>query len=244
MDKIATHHFLENTASASLAGHTSMRCSRCRLHLHCFGRELPGELLHQLEQHIQTRSIPRGTQVYREGADFNNLYFVREGAFKNLLRNTEGDEFIVGFSLCGDVMGLEGCAEGYHHGRAVSLQDSEICELPYDELLALAADHPSLRNLLQLMTGRALANAQQDRLLLGRYSAEARLWAFLKKISQQLGASDTTSNHFDLPMTREDIAGFLGLQMETVSRAFHKLQSAGLINVQRRRIRMDMRPTS
>jgi len=249
MEKFSPYHVMESRESAShaAAGRAethSKPCSRCKFRMQCFGRELPEELYRQLDQHLQVRHISRGARAYRTGADFNAIYFIRGGAFKNLVRNAQGHEFIVGFALPGDVMGLDGYADGYYTSYPVALQDSEICELPYSELQALSLDSPTLRNVMQFLIGRALARAQQERILLGRLSAEERLWSFLQALSHQLEASDGRAYSFELPMTREDIADFLGLQMETVSRAFHKLHAAGVLNVHRRHVRLNMQPDS
>jgi CRP/FNR family transcriptional regulator, anaerobic regulatory protein len=141
--------------------------------------------------------------------------------------------------MAGDVLGLDGCADGYYGSQAIALQDSVLCEISFEVLNDLSLTYPTLQDSLHRIMSRAIARNQKSMLMLGNLPAEERLLAFLHELSQQFAARGISTTDFDLPMTREDIAGYLGLQMETVSRAFTKLHAEGLINVHRRHVHIE-----
>ena len=213
-------------------------CASCALQTHCFTQYLDDEVLSKLGQIITRRPVPRGTVAYRLGDPFKSLFFIREGFFKNSALNEEGQEFIVGFPMTGDVLGLDGCADGRYNSQALALEDSVVCEIPFEPLETLSRAFPLLQQSLHRIMSREIMRSQKS-LLLGSLAAEERLLAFLHELSQQFAARGISATAFDLPMSREDIAKFLGLKMETVSRAFTKLHAGGLINVHRRHVRMD-----
>jgi CRP/FNR family transcriptional regulator len=206
---------------------------------HCFAQHLDEDVLAHLAQSITHRHVPRGSYVYRMGEPFDTLYFVQAGFFKSAVLNADGQTCIVGFPMAGDVMGLDGCADGRHNSQAMALQDSTVCELPFQSMLALSLSFPALQQSLHRMMSREITRNQKSMLLLGSLPAEEKLLAFLQSLSQRFAAHGIAAGDFNLPMSREDIASYLGLQMETVSRAFTKLHAEGLINVHRRRVRID-----
>jgi len=223
----------------STSTQSAVSCTTCARQTQCFAQELDTDVLLSLAENIRQRPLARGTFAYRSGDAFNTLYFIQEGFCKKALIDDAGQECIVGFSMAGDVLGLDGCAEGCYTSQAVALQDSVVCEIPFTSLLALSFTFPSLQQSLHRIMSREIAHNQKSMLLLGSLPAEEKLLAFLYGLAQQFAVRGIAADAFDLPMSREEIAGFLGLQMETVSRAFTKLHAEGLINVQRRHIRID-----
>lgn len=213
-------------------------CAACALQTHCFTQYINDEALSKLGEIITHRPVPRGTTAYRLTDPFNTVFFIREGFFKTVALNDEGQEFIVGFSMTGDVMGLDGCADGRYSSQAIALEDSMVCEISFESLETLGLTFPILQQSLHRIMSREIIRNQKS-ILLGNLAAEQRLLAFLHELSQQFAARGISATAFDLPMSREDIAGFLGLKMETVSRAFTKLHADGLINVHRRHVRID-----
>jgi CRP/FNR family transcriptional regulator, anaerobic regulatory protein len=213
-------------------------CASCALQTHCFTQYLEDEVLSTLGQIMTRRPVARGTVAYRLADPFKSLFFIHAGFFKTVAPNEEGQEFIVGFPMTGDVMGLDGCADGRYSSQAMALEDSVVCEIPFEALETLSQTFPVLQQSLHRIMSREIIRNQKS-MLLGSLAAEQRLLAFLHELSQQFAARGISANAFDLPMTREDIAGFLGLKMETVSRAFTKLHAEGLINVHRRHVRID-----
>lgn len=215
----------------------SASCVDCAMRDHCFTQRLDDATLLKLEEIITRRRVPRGEIAYGAGDSFSSLFFIHEGFFKECDLNDEGEECVTSFHMAGDVMGLEGIADGAYSSDAVAVQDSIVCEMPFQALQTLA--DPALQQALYRILSREVSHNKKSMLLLGSLPAEERLLAFLHALSQQYAARGVPASAFELPMSRQEIAGYLGLQMETVSRAFTKLHADGVINVRRRHVRID-----
>jgi CRP/FNR family transcriptional regulator len=182
------------------------------------------------------RRVRRGEYLYRLGAPFTALYGIRAGSFKSVLLTEDGREQVTGFHMCGEVLGLDGIGSEHYTGDAVALEDSEVIEIPFGELDALACHEPALqRELFRLLAGE-IQRERSLMLLLGSMRAEERLAAFLINLSQRLCARGFSAHRFLLRMTREEIGSLLGLKLETVSRILSRFQAEGLIAVQNREI--------
>jgi len=119
---------------------------------------------------------------------------------------------------------------------AIALEDTEVCEIPYAEFERLSANLPALQRHFHRIMSREITRDHGVMLLLGSMHAEERLAMFLLNLSQRLAARGYSAQSFLLRMTREEIGSYLGLKLETVSRAFSHFQSQGLICVQNKNI--------
>ena len=135
----------------------------------------------------------------------------------------------MGFSLSGELLGMEGIAHGKHGCDAIALEDSQICAIPYAALQRLGSEIPSLGHGLNCMMSREIGRGYGVMLLLGSMSAEQRLATFLLNISQRLRARGYSPSEFVLRMTRFEIGSYLGMKLETVSRMFSQFQSRGIV---------------
>ena len=140
--------------------------------------------------------------------------------------------------MSGDIVGLDGISADYHACEAIALEDSEVCVLPFNRLDELAHDEPLLRRNLYRFISRDICRDQDMMLVLGSRCAEERLALFLLNLADRYRARGYSSSEFVLRMTREEIASYLGLKLETVSRLFSHLQEIGLIQVQGRAIKL------
>lgn len=182
------------------------------------------------------RRVRRGEYLFHAGQPFHALYGIRAGSFKTVLLTEDGREQVTGFHMAGEVLGLDSVGAEVCGGDAIALEDSDVVEIPFEELDALAAREPGLqRELFRLLAGEI----QRDRalmLLLGSMRAEERLAAFLLNLSRRLAARGWSATEFLLRMTREEIGSLLGLKLETVSRILSRFQAEGLIKVRNREI--------
>jgi CRP/FNR family transcriptional regulator len=140
--------------------------------------------------------------------------------------------------MVGDVIGMDGIGTERHRCQAVALEDTECCVLPFDELGDLTRSVAPLQRNLYKALSREIGRSQSAMLLLGSMRAEERLAAFLLNLSQRYRERGYSSTEFVLRMTREEIGSYLGLQLETVSRLFSRLQQDCLIQVQGRSIKL------
>jgi CRP/FNR family transcriptional regulator len=137
----------------------------------------------------------------------------------------DGRRQITGFLLPGDYLGLA-FAERYICS-AEAVTPVRLCRFPRSAFLALLDQFPALEKALLGRAATELAAAQKQMLLLGRKTARERVASFLLQLAEREGADDGMA--MDLPMTRTDIADYLGLTIETVSRTLTNLRKTGLI---------------
>jgi len=125
---------------------------------------------------------------------------------------------------------------GTHRCEAVALTTANVCEVPFDQLATIAAQLPSLQHQLLRVIGQSVGRDQDHLGMLVRRQAGERIALFLHGLSERYRNIGQSATQFKLPMSREDIAHYLGLALETVSRGFTRLQEDGVIDLAGRRI--------
>jgi CRP/FNR family transcriptional regulator len=214
-------------------------CSTCHLKDLCLPCGLTGSDLERLDDlRFARRRIKEGQALYHEGHRFQFIYAVRSGTFKSTLNLKDGREQVTGFQMAGELLGLDGLASGQHASSAVALEDAEICAIPYAHLSELAAGSSDLQHVLSRLMSREIVREHSLMMLLGSMNAEERLAAFLLNISQRMKARGYSATEFHLRMSRADIGSHLGMKLETVSRTFSAFQQQGLLEVDKRHIRI------
>jgi CRP/FNR family transcriptional regulator len=163
---------------------------------------------------------------------------VRSGTFKSHLALKDGREQVTGFQMAGELLGLDGLASGRHASSAVALEDAEICAIPYAHLSELAAGSTDLQHVISRLMSREIVREHSLMMLLGSMNAEERLAAFLLNISQRMKARGYSPAEFHLRMSRAEIGSYLGMKLETVSRTFSAFQAQGLLEVDKKHVRI------
>jgi CRP/FNR family transcriptional regulator len=182
------------------------------------------------------RRVREGESLVRAGDKFHSLYVVRSGCFKTVYTDLSGSEQVLGFPMGGDLMGADGIDSGHYGSTAISLDTSEVVIVPLTGLARLVYECPRLEALLFRVLSRELVRVQNMAWALGTLGAEGRVAAFLQSLSARLGALGYSRSSFNLRMTRQEIGSYLGLKLETVSRALSALNSSGIIQVHQRSI--------
>ena len=183
-----------------------------------------------------SRRLRDGAALMHAGDRFHSLYVVRSGGFKTVYTDSCGSEQVLGFPMCGDLMGADGIDCGRYGSTAVALDTSEVAIVPIASLAQLVIECPSLEDLLSRILSRELVRMQNMAWTMGTLGAEGRVAAFLLGLSARLGALGYSPSSFNLRMTRQEIGSYLGLKLETVSRSLSALHGAGFIQVHQRRI--------
>jgi CRP/FNR family transcriptional regulator len=184
------------------------------------------------------RRVHRGQSLLLSGQPFEHLHLVLSGSFKSTLNEVDGTQQIVAFPMRGDLIGLDASQLGRYPVTVTALEESNVAMIPHRELVELALACPVLEDaLLKAVSAELLRNYQAMRAM-GALGAEARLARFLHDLGQRMARFGFSPRAFRLTMTRADIASYLGLSIETVSRAFTSLAARGLIEVSRRNVRI------
>jgi CRP/FNR family transcriptional regulator len=214
-------------------------CSNCNLRELCLPVGLTAEEMDRVEQIVATRrKIRRGEALFRAGDRFESLYAVRLGFLKSTLMSTDGHEQVTGFHMAGEIVGLDGISADSHTCDTTALEDTEVCVIPYDRIEDFAASMPALQNHLRKVMSREIVREHGVMLLLGSMRAEERLAAFLLNLSQRFETRGYSRLEFVLRMTRAEIGSYLGLKLETVSRALSHFAQDGLIEVEQKHVRI------
>jgi CRP/FNR family transcriptional regulator len=185
------------------------------------------------------RRVESGEHVYRAGDNFASIYVVRTGFFRSNMTLEDGREQVTGFFMAGDIMGMDGIHSAAHTCDMIALEDSEVCVISFARLQRLSVEIPALQHEFHRIMGREITRDHGIMLLLGSMRAEERLATFLLNLSTRYASRGYSGVEFILRMTREDVGSYLGVTIETVSRALGKLQKLGIIAVENRRIEIN-----
>jgi len=214
-------------------------CASCSLQQLCLPAGIGLSDLQQLEDIVKRkRPVEAGERLFRQGDSMSAVFVARDGAFKTVLVNEAGDEQVIGFHLPGELIGLDALGTGEHRCEAVALTGANVCEVPFSELSSVAAAVPGLQRQLMRVIGQSVGRDQDHREILVRRQASERIALFLHGLSERLRIIGEPAENIRLPMSREDIARFLGLALETVSRGFTRLQDDGVISVHGRKVQI------
>lgn len=193
-------------------------------------------MLHLDELVGTQRKIKRQYQLFRSGDPFEVIYAVRTGSFKVDVLLEDGREQVTDIKMTGDILGLDGISADIYTCNATALEDSEVCVISYAKLMELTHVIEGLQQQFHKIMSHEIVRDYGVMMLLGSMRAEERLAAFLLNMSQRFTARGFSPAEFHLRLTREEIGSFLGLKLETVSRAFSHFQEEGLITVQQKHI--------
>ena len=182
-------------------------------------------------------SYRKGTEIYGEKEPAKYVYQVKAGAVRSYKLLSDGRRQIGAFHLIGDIFGLENGGE--HRFTTEAVVDTTVRLIKRQSLETVAeSDAMVARNLLSMTTNN-LQHAEDHMLLLGRKTSLERVAAFLLEMDKRLTAAGVIA----LPMSRRDIADYLGLTLETVSRALSRLHELGILgfigNTQRQIVLLD-----
>ena len=217
--------------------HLREACSQCNLRELCLPVGLSERELGQLDELVTLRRrVLRGQHIYRNGDPFEAIYAIKTGFFKTDVLLEDGREQVTGFQMTGEVLGLDGIGTEKHTCNATALEDSEICVIPFSDLENYSREIGALQHHFHKVMSREIVRDHGVMMLLGIMRAEERLAAFLLNLSQRFTARGYSPAEFHLRMTREEIGSYLGLKLETVSRAFSRFQDEGILRVKQRHI--------
>ena len=217
-----------------------IKCSSCSLKEFCLPMMLSNNDMDRLDTIIQrNKSISKGDKVYSVGEDFTHIYAIRSGYLKSYCISEEGEEQITGFHLPGELVGLEAINTGVHIGFSEALESSHICSIPYNKLESLSSEIDGLRQQMFKIMSLEITHNYELLHLLNRKNADEKIATFILNLSARETYGKGLAKEFMLPMTRTDMANYLGLALETVSRIMGKLIKQNVISVDHRKVTLN-----
>jgi len=219
--------------------HPAPSCENCHVRRLCLPVSLGGDELNTMEQMVKSHGVLKSNAyIFRAGDQFKSLYAIKTGAVKTYGLTSDGKEQITGFHLPGELVGMDAIGNHVHNCNAVTLENTAVCELPFGDLETISQVIPRLQHELACIMSREILSEGTMLLMIGKMSAEQRLACFLQNIYQRMRLRGGEENVIRLPMSREDIGNYLGLTLETISRRLGILQSGGIIQIEKRNIRI------
>lgn len=202
--------------------------------------QLLGERLPAIEPFIAekytVKRLRRRQCLQRAGERFSTIFIVQSGVLMASVSNLEGAEQVLAFPMRGDVVGLDGIGEGRVVIDTVALDSSRVVAMVFAQLADLSREHACVQRMVYRLFGRELTRERGMLRVLGSFSADARVANFLLDLSERHARLGESPSHFVLPMRRQDMARYLGLQLETVSRAMSSLGQIGVVAVEGKRV--------
>ncbi len=207
-------------------------CSTCAFSSACLDQGYDKARLQELHILVEhTAPYREGEHIFREGDAFSAIAAVRAGTVKTYITDRNGRETVLGFFLPGELIGLNAISQDRYPCNAVALDTVALCRFSFPMMATLATRVPGIQQQLFRLLSEDIGKAS---LLTGDYSAEERLAAFLVTLSRRFGSRGFSATQLSLAMARTDIANYLRLAPETVSRVLRRMQDAGVIAVERR----------
>lgn len=227
--------FPQDTAQTlSEDGNALQFCTTCAFSRACLDQGMDKRALmdlHVLVEHVGP--IAPGESVFHAGDRFDAIYAVRAGTVKTATVDREGRPHVLGFHLPGEVIGLDAIDVDRYPCDAIALDTVMLCRFSFPKIAALATRLPGLQTQLFRLMSRDIGRAT---LMAGEWPAEQRVAAFFVDLSARLAARGFSPDRFRLTMPRADIASYLHLTPETVSRVLHRLQEEDVVRADRRDI--------
>lgn len=211
-------------AAMSLA--SSSRCADCLARDLALCAALGDEDLRTLSAIGRRKTVPRGTVISWAGDENGLCASIVSGALKVSASTADGREQGVGLLFAGDFVGQPFATT--NSVTTVALADSDLCVYPRGAFERVLGDQPKLERALLQRTIASLNEARERQLMLARKGARERVASFLDALSRH--SADPT---IEVPVSRGEIADYLGLTIETVSRQFTHLKTAGVIDFEK-----------
>lgn len=179
---------------------------------------------------VSRRLVRAGDAIHQAGQPFSHLFVLNSGFVKMVNLSEDGREQIVSLKFRGDWLGFDGIADAVHDCDAVAMDTGEVWAIPYDALLVACASRPRLMAALHGAMSREIVGDRNSLMSVCTLPADARVADFLRGWAQSLALRGLRTDQILLRLTRAEIGSYLGLTLETVSRALSRLAREGLIS--------------
>ena len=177
----------------------------------------------------QRRVVRAGDVIYQAGSRFGNLYVLNSGFVKIVSMSADGREQVVSLKFRSDWLGFDGIANGEYSCDAIAMDTGEVWTIRYDTLLAACIETPALLTTLHEAMSREIGHDRESLMSVCTLPADARVAEFLRHWAESLARRGLRTDQITLRMTRAEIGNYLGMTLESVSRALSKLARGNFI---------------
>jgi CRP/FNR family transcriptional regulator, anaerobic regulatory protein len=222
---------VENTIYTSKP-ELKVSCAACNLSKLCVTNGLNHDELVDFEKIVSLSSrFEKDQALYRSGDSLKGIYAVRSGSFKGMVSDVDGNLHITGFYTPGDIIGFDGLGDQRYQCDIVAMDESRVCEMPIDRLDHLCEEFPALQYEMRSIGSRNQNSLQHLLMLVGKRPVEERLAVFLLNYVEKYRGRGLACDQIHLPMSRHEIANYLAMASETLSRQFKRFKKDGWIKM-------------
>jgi len=216
-------------------------CENCAMNPVCQPVLSQHKSISLMDHYLNKRiAIKTGEKLFDKDETLSSIYAVCSGSFKRCKTNDNSDNNILGFRFSGELLGEDAIFHKKYNYRVIALEDSAICKVSVDELLNCSTIVPQLQSqLIELLSQQSHVNQQEFNCLVAKRSAESLVASFLLNIMERNRQNTKQTNVISLAMSRDNLANFLGLRRETLSRILSKLQKNELITISGKSIKIN-----
>jgi CRP/FNR family transcriptional regulator len=212
-------------------------CQRCKLRSLCTANTLSASERKMFSDFtIHDEKWDRGQHLFFPGDPLRYIYIVHSGSFKIYITDANGDIQITGFYFPGAVLDLNISNHATQDYGVVALETSTVCKIPLAEFEEMVNQYPTVSNAFIKIMSREITLKQRMILVMSKMTAEQKVADFLVHMSAENKSRGYSSTVFKLSMLRLDIANYLGLAIETVSRTLTDFQNKGIIKIERHQV--------
>lgn len=174
--------------------------------------------------------VARGQGLYCRGSPFSSLFLVCTGSVKTQRETPDGGLVVTGFFLPGDIVGVDAIADLHHPSDAIAINATEVCQLDFARLLSHCASMPGLQAWVISRIGFCVRRHDADPSWSTGLQAHRRVLRFFLELHGRL-ADEAAAQALSLPMKKQDIARYLQMTPETLSRNLGQLRREGLLEL-------------
>ncbi len=212
-------------------------CKHCNLEKICFSSGLSADGMANFERATEkTLKVKKKQPVFKRGDRLDSIYAIKSGSIKTSITSARGQVQVLGFHLPSHLIGFDGFADSRHTCDAIALEDTLLCELSLQDFESLCDVLPSMRKIMLQQVGAEISRHHNIALTLGQMQTEERLATYLLRLSCSFKRLGYSCLSYNLPMPRHDLANFLGMAPETLSRMFARLEQANIMQINKREI--------
>ncbi|MDG6773392.1 fumarate/nitrate reduction transcriptional regulator Fnr [Thiomicrorhabdus sp. ZW0627] len=214
-------------------------CLNCGLQKICFPTGLSKTEMDKLDDIVQRKApLQKNQMLFSAGDKFTSLFAIRAGVIKVYSFSDGGEEIIHGFYLPGDVVGIDALASKVYMFNAMALDSTSVCAVPFDELSDLSQKIPHLNQQVFNIMSKEVVEGRLHSELLTKKNADQRIAQFIWSMAERFKSRGYHYLEFRLSILHRDVAVYLGLTPETVSRILAKLHQDNVVTWKKKELQI------
>ena len=217
-----------------------VECDDCSMNSICQPIATAQQSINLSDSYLHRRIPAKKNEVlFHQSTPLSNIYAVSSGIFKLCLQTDKNEESIIGLRFPGELIGGDALYLKSYNYTAIAVGDSSVCKISVEQMTSCGKLVPEVQqNLIDLLSKQTYVRQRNFQAYIGKKSADSLLAAFLLNIIERNALYTGNDNCIELTLSRNDVANFLGLRRETLSRVFSKFHKEQLIQVEGKKIQL------